>query len=260
MEQFLRTRLLLGNEKLERLHKATVLVVGLGAVGSYALEALARAGVGRLRLADFDKIKKTNINRQLLALHSTIGRPKAEVARERVLDINPACDVKALEVFAAPESFETLFADRPDIVIDAIDAVNPKTQLLAYCHGHGIPVICSLGAALRTDAFSIAFGDLFESFGCPLGYRLRRRLRGQGINSGIMCVYSTQECTLKGIHPDEVKESSDFSRGRTRMVLGSMPTITGIFGLTIAHKAIEFLAGGFPHARRTPHTKKSEKK
>jgi len=243
MAQFLRTRLLLGKDKFIRLEKARVTVFGLGAVGSYATEALARAGVGSLRLVDFDKIKITNINRQLYALHSTLGRSKAEVAKARVLDINPACKVETFEMFAAQDTIEGLLDNKPDLVVDAIDAFNPKVQLLSYCYKKGIPVISSMGAALRTDPASIKVADIFESHTCPLAYRLRKGLRRQGVGKGILCVYSSQPPQAPGVDADSLNEGDDFIRGRKRLIMGSLPTITGLFGLTIAHCAIEYLSG-----------------
>ncbi len=241
MEQFLRTRLLLGNDRFKRLARSKVTVIGLGAVGSHAAEALVRAGVGNFRLVDFDRIKTTNINRQLHALHSTLGKKKVEVARDRLLDINPACSLELFDIFAAQESFPSLFDNAPDLVIDAIDALNPKVQLLVYCYQNHIPVISSMGAALRTDPFSITAGDVLESRHCPLAERMRRLLRKRGVGKGITCVYSLQSPQTKGVDADQLSESGDFSRGRKRQILGSLPTITGMFGYALANCAIERL-------------------
>ena len=244
MPQFLRTRLLLGKDKFNKLQKAKVTIIGLGAVGSCVTEALARAGVGTLRLADCDKIKISNLNRQLIALHSTIGLPKAVAAKARVLDINPACAVESFETFVAQDTLDALIDNRPDFVVDAIDALNPKVQLLSYCHTRSIPVISSMGAALRTDPFSIRLGDIFETYGCPLASHIRSRLRKQGITGGIRCVYSSQKLAVKGCDAVESMDEGGFTRGRTRKVLGSMPTITAMFGFIIAHYVIDHLAGG----------------
>jgi tRNA A37 threonylcarbamoyladenosine dehydratase len=246
MDQFLRTRLLLGSEKFERIRSARVTVVGLGAVGGYVTEALTRAGVGSLRLIDCDKVSLTNLNRQLLALHSTVGIAKAAVARARVLDINPSCAVEAIEAFAAHETFASLFDNAPDLVIDAIDAVNPKAGLLEYCYKQHIPVLSSMGAALRTNPLAIRIGDLFDTSGCPLASRMRKMLRTRGVGRGIECVYSSEPITVKSVHPDSISEPGGnanlgIARGRQRMVLGSLPTITGIFGLILAQRAIDLL-------------------
>ena len=139
MERFTRIRLFLGEERFQKLQASSVTVVGLGAVGGYVVEALARAGITRLRLVDFDTVQSSNINRQILALETTIGRPKAEVARERVLDINPSCNVEALQVFAGEETMGDILTPAPDLLIDAIDSLNPKVQLLTAAHYRRIP-------------------------------------------------------------------------------------------------------------------------
>ncbi len=246
MGQFLRTRLLLGADRFERIQRSKVTIIGLGAVGSCVTEALARAGVGTLRLADCDKVKISNLNRQLIALHSTIGMPKAAAAKVRVKDINPACAVEAFESFAARDTLPALLDNDPDIVVDAIDALNPKLQLLSFCHERSIPVISSMGAALRTDPFSIRVGDISETYGCPLAYRIRRRLKRMGITEGVRCVFSSQKAPVKGHDSGEGMDEGGFTRGRARQVLGSMPTITALFGFMIAHCVIDFAAGGIP--------------
>ncbi|MDD3991044.1 MAG: ThiF family adenylyltransferase, partial [Desulfobacteraceae bacterium] len=151
MEQFARLIQLIGPQAMARLEAAEVAVFGLGAVGAFAVEALARAGVGRLRLVDFDTIQPSNLNRQLLALHSTLGRPKIEIARNRVADINPACRVDARSGFADADTAPAFLDPAPDVVIDAIDGVNSKVNLLAAAHGMGIFTVSSMGAACRLD-------------------------------------------------------------------------------------------------------------
>ena len=199
MEQFVRTKLLLGDEKVERIFNSKVTVVGLGAVGSFATEILARVGTGNLTLVDFDVVQESNINRQLYALHSTINVKKVELAKNRVLDINPNCKVKTFDVFVNTDTFETIFSDKPDIVIDAIDSYNPKLRLLEYCYKNNIKIISSMGAALKTDPFSIKYADLFETHHCKLAERLRGDLRKSGISSGIPCVFSEQSPQIKPI-------------------------------------------------------------
>lgn len=241
MDRFIRTIRLLGEERFQLLQGKMVTVVGLGAVGGYAVEGLARAGVSRLRLVDFDTIQPSNLNRQILALETTLGRPKAEVARERVLAINSDCRVEALQLFAGEDSLGQILDPEPDLLIDAIDSLNPKTQLLQEAYRRGIPVISSMGAALRTDPSLIRTGDLFATSGCPLAKHLRKRLRKRGVGEGIACVYSTEKIDFDYQLPeDEGKacQTPDADRGRQRNVLGSLPTITGIFGLTIANLAI----------------------
>jgi tRNA threonylcarbamoyladenosine dehydratase len=250
MQRFSRIEKLLGEEGLYRLQRAHVTVVGLGAVGGHVAEALARAGVGHLRLVDFDMIQPTNINRQILALESTVGRAKAAVAEERVLGINPDCRVEGLQLFVAEESLDQLFDPIPDLVIDAIDSLNPKVQLLVGAHARGIPVMSSMGAALRTDPTKVAFGDLFDSSQCPLAKRMRKRLRQQGVGRGISCVYSTEQ--IDYLYPEAEREEMGpgknpyADRGRPRRVLGSLPTITAIFGLILANQAILRLSSASP--------------
>lgn len=250
MEQFLCIELLIGKEKLKKLRESSVTVIGLGAVGSYATEALARAGIGHLRLIDFDKIKPSNLNRHIYALRSTIGTPKVELAKARIHDINPSCKVEALGIFAARENMDAILDNRPDIVIDAIDALNPKAQVLMACYEKKIPVISSMGAATRVDPFSIRTADLLDTRCCPLAKRLRIKLKKDGIGRGIRCVYSDELRNLDAVDVENAFSEDDYSRGRKRSKLGSLPTITGIFGLVVAHKAIETLCGGFAkHAK-----------
>jgi tRNA A37 threonylcarbamoyladenosine dehydratase len=243
MEQFTRTKLILGEEKFKKLHKSRVTVLGLGAVGGYVVEGLARAGVSHLRLVDFDTVKPSNLNRQILALHSTVGQAKAELAKTRVLDINPKCNVEVLPVFISEEEMPQILDNGPDLVIDAIDSLNPKVQALFELHRRGIPCIASMGAALRTDPFAIKYGDLFHVRSCPLAKAVRGRLRRRGITEGIYCVYSHEICKRgKGIALPE--EHDPVCRGRTRNTIGSLPTIPALFGLTIAHIAIDRICGG----------------
>jgi len=239
MEKFTRIIKLIGKEKFELLQQSSVTIVGLGAVGGHAMEALARAGIGHFRLIDFDNIQVTNINRQILALTTTLGKPKVEAARERILTINPNCTVEALEIFAAEETMEQILAPAPDLLIDAIDSLNPKIQVLAAAHSAAIPIISSMGAALRTDPTKIRYGDIFDTSNCPLARMVRKRLRRRDIGRGISCVYSTEKVDFEyQIAEPEENAPLHADRGRTRNVLGSLPTLTGIFGLYIANQAI----------------------
>ncbi len=241
MERFFCLELLLGKEKLERLQKSFVVVIGIGAVGGYAAEALARSGVGRLRLIDFDTIKITNFNRHLLAIEPNLGKLKAEAAKERIALINPRCDVEAVTGFAAVETIDGFLAGGPDLVIDAVDSLNPKAQILEACYQKKVPVIASMGAALRTDVFSVRSGDLFKTSGCPLARELRSRLRRKGIKKGIFCVYSDTPAPKD--RTPVLNAEEDYNRGRKRRKMGSLPTVTGVFGLTLAHQAVRYLTG-----------------
>jgi tRNA A37 threonylcarbamoyladenosine dehydratase len=244
MERLFCLELLLGKEKVERIKKAFVVVIGIGAVGSYATEALARSGVRHLRLVDFDTIKVTNFNRHILAITPNLGKLKAEAARERIAQINPHCKVDVVNAFAAEETMERIVEGKPDLVIDAVDSLNPKTQILAYCHEKKIPVISSMGAALRMNIFSIKAGDLFKTTGCPLARYVRSRLRRRGIKKGIFCIYSDTPVSEEPIQKTRILNAEqDNDRGRQRMKLGSTPTVTGAFGLAVAHHALLYLTG-----------------
>jgi tRNA A37 threonylcarbamoyladenosine dehydratase len=240
MERFTRTRCFLGEEKFNLLERSMVTIVGLGAVGGYAAEGLARAGVGKLRLIDFDTIQKSNINRQILALENNIGELKVEAAKQRIAQINPRCRVEALPLFAAEETLEEIFSPKPDILIDAIDSLNPKVQLLVGAHQREITTFSSMGAALRTDPGKIKTSDIMSSSHCPLAKTVRNRLRRRGVTEGIQCVYSTEKVTFEYKGPEETdKPASTYEdRGRKRNMLGSLPTITGIFGLILANAAL----------------------
>lgn len=240
--RFARTEMLLGPERLARLRRARVAVVGLGAVGSYAVEGLARAGVGFLRLVDFDEIKESNINRQLYALTSTVGRKKADLARERVLDINPDCRVEAMPVFADTDTAPQLLAPPLDVVIDAIDSVGPKVRFLTAAAASGAFVISCMGAASRLDPAQVKVGDIAHTRVCPLARFVRIRLRRAGVKSGIRCVYSTEPVPEPEALEELPDEPETFRRGRPRRPLGSLSCLPGIFGLTAAREAIIHLA------------------
>jgi len=244
--QFSRIERLVGPEGLRRLHASTVMVIGLGAVGGYAVEALARAGVGKLQLIDFDVLRESNLNRQLYATHATLGRPKADVARERVLDIHPACTVEAQQLFVHRENLGSLLASPPDLLIDAIDSVGPKIELLAGAVQRGIPLIASMGAALRTDPTAVRVGPLAKVIHCPLARRIRKELKRRQIRMDFPCVYSIEPLTdlPDGAICQEREAGEDsYQRGRTRSTIGSLPTLTGIFGLTVANCALKMLLG-----------------
>jgi tRNA A37 threonylcarbamoyladenosine dehydratase len=244
MDQFSRTELLIGKDGLKKLQKSAVTVIGLGAVGSYCVEALVRAGVGKITLVDFDIIRPSNINRHIWAFTSTLDQPKAELAKARVLDINPKVKAQALKIFIDRETIQPLLADKPDIVVDAIDSLNPKAELLESCWKAGQPVISSMGAATRTDPLSIRVGDLMDTTVCPLAKRIRKMLRDRGVGQGITCVYSTQVQDMLEVTAEAEREEGEFARGRQRRRLGSLSTVTGMFGLVLAHTVLGKLLGG----------------
>ncbi len=238
MERFSRTEKLIGIENLEKLHASKAVLFGAGAVGSFAAEALVRSGIGELTIVDFDKICESNINRQLYALESTIGKYKTEVAIERLSDINPGIKLTGIRRFADAGSIPEILSEPPNIVLDAIDSVGPKIELLAYAAANGIRIVSSMGAARRHDPLSVRVGDLFETEKCPLARLMRKALRKRGITSGITCVYSDElpDRPERGLIDEDLTAS-----GHTQKVLGSMPTVTGIFGLLLADTAIKIL-------------------
>ena len=236
-KRFARTQMLLGEDGLNKLKNSKIMIVGLGAVGGYVLEALARSGVGNFILVDFDKFEESNINRQILALSETIGLKKTEVAKQRVFSINPNANVDVIDMFVNNDTIDELLKNNPDFVVDAIDALNPKCCLMQALTEKNIPFISSMGAALKTDTSKIKFGNLSNSKNCSLAKFVRKRLRKRGVDiSKIKCVWSEEQINL----PDNAieLEESQKENGRIRHTLGSLPTITAIFGLTIANKLI----------------------
>ncbi len=185
-----RTALLVGEQGLARLQAASVMIVGLGGVGSFALEAIARAGVGRIILVDDDFVEESNLNRQLLALHSTIGMSKVAAAAARIRDINPECQIEMLCLTVTPANIQDLLALRPDYVIDAIDSVAAKAALLAETYLAGIPVLGVMGTGNKLDASSFLITDISKTHTCPLARALRRELKQRGILKGIRVIYS----------------------------------------------------------------------
>ena len=188
-----RTELLLGAEKLEKLRAAHVLVVGLGGVGAYAAEMIVRAGVGRMTVADADTVNPTNINRQLVALHSTVGRPKAEVLAERLRDINPALELHVVDKYIKDEETDLLLdSARFDYAVDAIDTLSPKLALILGALKRGIPLVSSMGAGAKTDPTRLEIEDISRTHHCPLAHMLRKRLHKAGIRSGFKAVFSAE--------------------------------------------------------------------
>lgn len=238
--RFTRTVQLIGEAGRQRLQASFVVVAGLGAVGSFAVEALARAGVGRLRLVDFDRVQLSNLNRQIFALESTLGQLKCVVARERVRDINPACQVEALPLKIGLETVSRILEGKPDLLLDAIDSVTGKAALVLAAHEHGLPLLASMGAARRTDPAKVQVGPFSHVTTCPLARQLRRRLRQTGYTGDFQCVYSTEPAAPLG--PAERATQGGMSAD-ARAGLGSLPTLTGLFGLRLAHAALQHLLG-----------------
>lgn len=244
-DQFIRTKMFFGQESFERLQQSFVAVVGLGGVGSYAAEALARAGVGRLRIIDCDKVKPSDINRQLIALTSTVGQSKVEAAAERLQEINPRLRLEPCNAFFHFDTADELITGDIDFVIDAIDSLNPKGQLIRHCAEKGIPLISALGASSRTDPFQLQLTTLKKTAGCPLARALRRHVRAKGISEDVAVIYSPeppQASRLPAVEP-LVEPTDAYVRGRLRRSLPSIPTLPGIVGLMAANYVLLSLVG-----------------
>ncbi|SDD00391.1 tRNA A37 threonylcarbamoyladenosine dehydratase [Paenibacillus sp. UNCCL117] len=193
LHQFSRTELAIGPEGLEVMKNSTVAVLGIGGVGGIAAEALARTGVGRIVMIDKDVVDITNVNRQVHALTTTVGQPKAELMRERILQINPACDAIALRMFYTEETYEQLFEYPLDYVLDASDTISYKIHLIKECRKRKIPLISSMGAANKMDPTRFQVADISKTTVDPLARVIRHKLRKEGIHKGVKVVFSTEE-------------------------------------------------------------------
>ena len=227
-----RTRILVGEEGIARLAHARIFLAGLGGVGSFAAEALARAGIGQMTLADSDQVEPSNLNRQLVALHSTLGRRKTEVMAERIQDINPDCRLTLVEHFLDRDGIEQWLVPGFDYVVDAIDSLNSKLALLETACARGLPVVSSMGAGGRMDPSRLRIGDLMDSAGCPLAREVRRRLRRRGLGRGIISVWSEEPA-----RPPRPPEPT--GRGRARAVNGTLSYIPALFGIMLAGVVVQ---------------------
>ena len=252
--RFSRLDLLVGREGLARLAAASVAVFGVGGVGSFAVEALVRGGVGRLTLIDFDDICLTNVNRQLHALDGTIGRPKVQVMAERCRAINPTAQVEAIKAFYAADNSPELLGRGYDYVLDCIDHVTAKLHLIETCLERGLPIISSMGAANKLDPTQVKVADLFQTGQCRLARVIRRELRRRGIHRGVKVVYSTEEfiplgpataiCADNCICPNQADQQ--WRCTDRRVILGSSSVIPPLFGLTMAGEVLRTLLGTSP--------------
>ena len=234
-DPFIRTRMLLGEEGLRRLQKARVAVFGLGGVGGYAVEALARAGVGQLDLIDHDTISVSNLNRQILALRSTLGMLKVEAARMRIMDINPHCLVRVYPVFYLPETAAQFdFADY-DYIIDAIDTVTGKLALVQRAREAGTPIISAMGTGNKLDDARLEVADISKTSMCPLARIMRKELGKRGIRH-LKVVYSREEAITPTGGEAEAEESGK------RQIPGSLSCVPGGAGLILAGEVIRELA------------------
>lgn len=231
-----RTELLLGAEKLDMLRKANVLVVGVGGVGAYAAEMIVRAGVGRMTIADADRVSESNINRQLVALHSTVGREKCEVLAERLKDINPELQLTMVNRFIKDDETDALLdSDKFDYVVDAIDTLSPKLALIKGSLDRGIPVVSSMGAGAKTDPTLMEIKDIAKTHHCPLAHMLRKRLHKIGIRRGFKAVFS----------PEPVREGAMIlcQEQNKKSNVGTISYIPALFGIGCASVVIRGLVG-----------------
>ena len=231
---FERTHILLGDDGIERLRGARIFLAGLGGVGSFAAEALARAGVGRLTLVDHDVVAASNINRQLPALCSTVGRKKADVIAERIRDINPGCELTLIDRFLQVEDMPQVLGDGFDYVVDAIDSLNSKVGLVVTAYEMGLPVASSMGAGGKLDPTCIRVGDVMDTDICALARHMRKRLKKRGVGRGVLAVWSTEP----GRPPLPPQPTG---HGRDRAVNGTISYMPALFGLTLAGSVIQRL-------------------
>ena len=233
-----RTELLLGEEKLNLLRNANVLVVGVGGVGAYAAEMIVRAGVGRMTIADADKVSESNINRQLVALHSTIGREKCDILAERLKDINPELQLSVVNRFIKDDETDALLdSDKFDYVVDAIDTLSPKLALIKGALDRGIPLVSSMGAGAKTDPTLMEIKDIAKTHHCPLAHMLRKRLHKIGIKRGFWAVFS----------PEPVREGAMIlcEEQNKKSNVGTISYIPAMFGIGCASVVVRDLVGEF---------------
>ena len=231
-----RTALLLGEDKMRRLSAAHVLVVGVGGVGAYAAEMLCRAGVGEMTIVDADTVQPSNINRQLPATHSTIGRPKVEVLAERFRDINPDIRLHALPMYLKEEEVASLLDGRLncqlpivdcqfDVIVDAIDTIAPKCALIAEAMRRGIPIVSSMGAGAKSDITQIRFADLWDTYHCGLAKAVRTRLKKAGIRQPLPVVFSTEQADRRAVITIEGEQNKKSTAG----TVSYMPAVFGCY-------------------------------
>lgn len=231
-----RTSMLVGEEMLDHFRNSVVAVIGVGGVGGYAAEMLVRAGIGHLIILDSDDVSVTNKNRQLLALDSTVGRPKCDVLADRLKDINPALDLTVIkEYLEADKVGEVLGGYKIDYLVDAIDTLAPKLHLIKYCMDNGIPLVSSMGAGAKYDATKVRITDVSKSFNCPLAYIVRKRLRYMGIKNGFKVVFSEELPDRESIVPCEDRNK--------KSQVGTISYLPAVFGCVCAQAAIQGLMG-----------------
>lgn len=232
-----RTALLIGEDAVATLADRHVMVVGVGGVGSYAVEMLARSGVGRLTIIDADRVSPSNINRQLPALVSTLDSPKVEVMKNRILDINPSCRVDAMEIFINAENIAGILDEAaPDFVVDAIDSVSPKVALIEQCYRRKIKLISSMGAGGRIDPTQVKYADIADTYHDGLARVVRQRLKQRGITRGIKTVFSTEQARKSALTLTDEMECKVSS-------FGTVAWLPATFGMMLAAYTVNRLTG-----------------
>ena len=228
LEQFSRTELLIGKENIEKLQNTKVAIFGIGGVGSYVVEGLARAGIGKFLLIDNDEVSVTNLNRQLIATHDTIGKSKVEVARDRILSINPNANVEIKNEFFMPESTEIL-DDSISYIVDAVDTVTAKIELVLRANNMNIPIISCMGTGNKLDPTKFEVIDIFKTSVCPLAKVMRKELKARGIKK-LKVVYSKEE---------PIKVNSVCEDGKNRQIPASISFVPSVAGLIISSEVIK---------------------
>ena len=234
-EQFSRTQILLGEEAVEKLKNARGAVFGIGGVGGYTVEALARCGVGNLDLIDSDTVSISNINRQILATHSTVGMLKVDAAKARILDINPECNVRTYPIFYLPDTAEQFDFSRYDYIVDAIDTVTGKLQLVERAVAVGTPIICSMGTGNKLDATKFQIADISKTSVCPLARVMRKECAKRGFKH-VKVLFSTEDPI-----PSSEESTEELPEGR-RSLPGSVAFVPSVAGLLIAGEVIKDIA------------------
>lgn len=229
-----RAALLFKEEGLIKLKNANVLVVGLGGVGSFAAEFLVRAGVGNMTIVDGDIVDITNINRQLPALHSTVGQPKVKIVGDRLLDINPELNLTRIEEFLSPERAREIVSSNFDYVLDCIDSITPKLNLIVAAKRNKVKVISNMGAGGKFLAQKVVVRDISKTEVCPLAKNIRKRLKKEGISSGVKAVYSLE-------HPDETSLKTTDGTNYKKSFYGTNSWMPALFGLHAAETVIKEL-------------------
>ena len=225
-EALSRTELVLGKEAVDKLQRSRVAIFGLGGVGGYCLEALARSGVGKLDLFDKDRFEESNLNRQILATRDSIGRFKTEVAKERILSINPDAKVQVFPIFYLPDTADTIDLSVYDYIVDAIDTVSGKLALIEHAKAANVPVISCMGAGNKTDPLAFQVSDIEKTTVCPLAKVMRKELKAKGIK-GVKAVFSTEPA----IHVEQGEEKT----------IGSLAPVVAVAGLLLANEVIKDL-------------------